>query len=171
MAPQKEVVLRLASMRYLKAGVSEEDFHEYSTNYHAPKAAIIQARHGALRVSQIHSPTALRNLFKEKLPWVVRPGWKVDDHDISVAVWVRTSEQMQAIVTDPDFQSLIAGDDKIIDVENVTVTAGWEEVYIEDGKIVNIEDGKSLYPPFAECVKVGDLSVRSEVTAEEAKNI
>lgn len=78
---------------------------------------------------------------------------------------------MQAIVTDPDFQSLIAGDDKIIDVENVTVAAGWEEVYIEDGKIVNIEDGKSLYPPFAECVKVGDLSVRSEVTAEEAKNI
>jgi hypothetical protein len=57
MAPQKEVVLRLASMRYLKAGVSEEDFHEYSTNYHAPKAAIIQARHGALRVSQVRMDT------------------------------------------------------------------------------------------------------------------
>jgi hypothetical protein len=78
---------------------------------------------------------------------------------------------MQAIVTDPDFQSLIAGDDAIIDVENATVSAGWEEVYIEDGKIVNIEDGKSLYPPFTESVKVGDPSVRSEMTDEEAKNI
>jgi hypothetical protein len=38
------------------------------------------------------------------------------------------------------------------------VISGWEEVYVEDGKIVNIEGGKSLYPSFAECVKVGDAS-------------
>jgi hypothetical protein len=77
---------------------------------------------------------------------------------------------MQAIVTDPDFPSLIAGDDAIIDVHNATVTAGWEEVYVEDGKIVNIEYGNSLYTPFKESVKVGDSSVRSEMTAEEAAN-
>jgi cytosine/adenosine deaminase-related metal-dependent hydrolase len=29
-------------------------------------------------------------------------------------------------------------------------------VYVEDGKIVNVEDGQSLHPSFAECVKVGD---------------
>ena len=78
---------------------------------------------------------------------------------------------MQAIVTDPDFQWLIAGDDAIIDVHNATVTVGWEEIYVEDGKIVNIEDGNSLYTPFEESVKVGDSSVRSEMMADEAANV
>jgi hypothetical protein len=65
---------------------------------------------------------------------------------------------MMAIVMDPDFQALIAGDDEVVDPERATVTAGWEEVYVEDGNIVNIEDGKSLYPPFTECIKAGDAS-------------
>jgi hypothetical protein len=38
------------------------------------------------------------------------------------------------------------------------VISGWEEVYVEGGRIVNVEDGKSLYPSFAKCVKVRDAS-------------
>jgi hypothetical protein len=53
MAPKKEVVLKLASMRYKKAGISDEEFHEHASKYHGPKAAAIQARHGALKVSQV----------------------------------------------------------------------------------------------------------------------
>lgn len=33
---------------------------------------------------------------------------------------------MMAIVTDPDFQALIAGDDDIVDPSKASVTAGWE---------------------------------------------
>lgn len=73
-----------------------------------------------------------------------------------------------AIVMDPDFQALVAADDEVTDSERATVVAGWEEVYIEDGKIVNVENGESLYPPFGECIKVGDASKRTE--AEDVIN-
>lgn len=49
----------------------------------------------------------------------------------------------------------MAGDGELEDMDRATVVVGWEEVYVEDGKIVNVEEGKSLYPSFAECVKLG----------------
>ncbi|KAF2469557.1 uncharacterized protein BDR25DRAFT_288459 [Lindgomyces ingoldianus] len=166
MAPQKEVVLKLSSMRYKKSEVSEAQFHDHGSKFHAPKAAIVQARHGALRVAQYYTPKALRGLVEEKLPWAVRPGWKIDEHDAVIQVYVRTPEQMMAIVTDPDFQSLIADDDDIVDPSKATVTAGWEEVYVEDGKIVNIENGKSIYPSFAECEKLGAVGRATSISAD-----
>jgi hypothetical protein len=54
MAPHKEVVLKLSSMRYKKPGVSYEAFYEHCSRVHGPKAAVIQARHGALRVAQVN---------------------------------------------------------------------------------------------------------------------
>jgi hypothetical protein len=101
-------------------------------------------------------------LLEEKIPWVVRPGFKVDDHDCQISVYVRATEDLMAIVTDPDFQALVVGDDEVVDAERATVTAGWEEIYVEDGKIVNTENGQSLYPPFTECIKAGDTSKRTE---------
>lgn len=53
MARKKETVLKLTSFRYKKEGISEKDFHDYASKNHAPKAAIVQARHGALRVAQV----------------------------------------------------------------------------------------------------------------------
>lgn len=48
---------------------------------------------------------------------------------------------MQAIVMDPDFQSIVAGEDDICDQAKAKVTAGWEEVFVEDGKIVEADYG------------------------------
>lgn len=53
MAPQKQMVLKLTSFRYKKEGISEKEFHEYASKSHAPKAAIVQARHGAIKVCQV----------------------------------------------------------------------------------------------------------------------
>jgi hypothetical protein len=60
MAPQKEVVLKLTSMRYRKEGISEEDFHEHASKVHGPKAAIVQARHGAVKVTQVQPNPRIR---------------------------------------------------------------------------------------------------------------
>jgi hypothetical protein len=46
---------------------------------------------------------------------------------------------MAAIFTDPDFQSLVAGDTPE-NQEKAHVTCGWEEVFLEDGKIVDVSD-------------------------------
>jgi hypothetical protein len=53
MAPKKEVVLKLTSFRYKRPEISEKEFHDYASKDHARKAAIVQARHGALKVAQV----------------------------------------------------------------------------------------------------------------------
>lgn len=53
MAPQKQLVLKLTSFRYKKEGISWKDFHEYGTRQHAPKAARIQERHGAYKITHV----------------------------------------------------------------------------------------------------------------------
>ncbi|GKZ24595.1 hypothetical protein AbraIFM66951_011999 [Aspergillus brasiliensis] len=153
MAPQKQMVLKLTSFRYKKEGISEKDFHEYASKSHAPKAAIVQARHGALKVCQYHTPSASKKLITEKIPWAVRPGWEIEDHDIMVSVYVPNAETAQAIVMDPDFQSLVAGEDEICDQTRAKLTAGWEEVFVEDGKVVD-ED----YGSFEELIALGQDS-------------
>jgi hypothetical protein len=72
MAPQKEVVLKLTSMRYKKEGVSEEEFHEHGSKIHGPKAAIVQARHGAVRVAQVSLPS-FQELVKVDQNSIIRP--------------------------------------------------------------------------------------------------
>ena len=58
----------------------------------------------------------------------------MDDHDVQISVWIRNTEDMVAIVMDPDFQALVADEDKMVDSERATLIAGWEEVYVEDGE-------------------------------------
>ena len=52
-------------------------------------------------------------MIAEKMPGLIRPGWKLDDHDCQISVYVRTTEQLMAIILDPDFQALVAGDAEI----------------------------------------------------------
>ncbi|KAL4892448.1 hypothetical protein BDV59DRAFT_202586 [Aspergillus ambiguus] len=139
MAPQKQLVLKLTSFWYKKDGISWKDFHEYGTREHAPKAVRIQERHGAYKITHVYTPPITKILITEKIPWALRPGWSIDDHDIAVSVYVPDPETLQAIITDPEFQGLVAGEDHILGQERATVTAGREEVFVDEGKIVDIE--------------------------------
>ena len=64
-------------------------------------------------------------------------------------------EDMLAIVMDPDFQALVAGEDEVCDQSTATLNAGWEEVYVDEGKVVNVVDGESQYESFAVNSKIG----------------
>ncbi|KAH6682103.1 hypothetical protein B0J14DRAFT_695558 [Halenospora varia] len=67
-------------------------------------------------------------------------------------VWVRTTNDMAAIFTDPDFQALVVGDIPESQ-DKAHVTCGWEEVFLEDGKIVDVPN-----IPFNERSAVGKES-------------
>ena len=111
----------------------------------------------------------MRDAVKEKLPWLVRPGWEIDDHDIQIQVYVRTTDQLLAILSDPDFQALMAEEDAgdLQDPSKATICAGWEEVYVDNNEIVNIEDGKSLYGTYQERVSSGDGIHSSDLQVEK----
>lgn len=53
MDPQKQLVIKLTSFRYKKEGISWKKFHEYGARQHAPKAARIQERHGAYKITHV----------------------------------------------------------------------------------------------------------------------
>jgi hypothetical protein len=65
---------------------------------------------------------------------------------------------MLAIVMDPDFQALVREDEEMVDSSRATMAAGWEEVYVDEGEIVNVVEGKSVYPPLQECLGLTDGS-------------
>lgn len=94
---------------------------------------------------KLHTPSEFRDIFRKDMAWMVQPGWDIDDHDVEVSVWVRDIETMKNIIADPDFQAITATETHVIDNSRGTLRAGWEEVYIEDGKIVEVSDGYGAY--------------------------
>ena len=60
---------------------------------------------------------------------------------------MRSIEDLYKAVQDPEYPEKVAPDEQyLLDPSNSTVTVGWEEVYVLDGKVVNInEDGISAY--------------------------
>lgn len=171
MALQKETLLKFTARRYKTAHTSEEDFHTFATRYHAGKAALIQVRHGILGVrhvlhthhplppslltaSQSFKPAALRALLTEgPLAAKKPPTWTVDDHDFEVVYYFRSIEQLGSFLEDPEFQEIQVEEANLADQERALLSIGWEEVYVEDGKVVNIENGESVYQGFGESVK------------------
>ena len=84
----------------------------------------------------------------------MRPGWEIDDHDLQVSVYVRDTDTIQAILMDPDFQALVADDHEYSLQDKAKVTAGWEEVFLEDGKIVEVDQATT----YEQRAKIGSNS-------------
>lgn len=83
------------------------------------------------------------------IPFALQPGWALEEHDLMVQVWVRTTNDMAAIFTDPEFQMLVGGSTPEVQ-DKAHITAGWEEVFVEDNKIVECP-----FPPYEERSAVG----------------
>jgi len=56
-------------------------------------------------------------------------------------------EDLERAVQDPEYPDKVGPDEaKFLDQRKSTVTVGWEEVYLKDGKAINIdEQGNSLF--------------------------
>jgi hypothetical protein len=77
--------------------------------------------------------------------------WKIDDHDLIIEYYFRSISDLLAISADADFKALHVDAMDFITIDNTTVSLTWVENYLDDGKLKNVgEDGKSLYPSFAE---------------------
>lgn len=56
-----------------------------------------------------HIPLVCKKLLADMISFALRPGWDLEEYDIMIQVWVRTSNDMAAIFTDPEFQELVGG--------------------------------------------------------------
>ena len=69
-----------------------------------------------------------------------KTGWEMSPFDAVTTYWVRNPDDMRGLLADPDWTGKMgANEEGWIDTERATVMAGFETIYIQDGKIVNLD--------------------------------
>ncbi|KAI0164280.1 hypothetical protein GGR52DRAFT_113015 [Hypoxylon sp. FL1284] len=149
-----ERVLRLSGSYYRKEGISEKDFHDFISYRHGVECAKIHARYDILKYQMAFNSSATQALTKSmKLPY------KVSDRDFEIEYYFKDVAALLAVSADEDFKTLHVEAEPYVDLATTVVTLTWVEVYLEDGKIVNIDsEGRSLQPSFEELsdIKISD---------------
>lgn len=85
--------------------------------------------------------------------------YKINDYDPQIEYYFKDVSSLIAISGDEGFKVLHVECEPYVDLATTTVTLSWVEVYLENGKLVNIDsEGKSLQPSFEELsnIKVSD---------------
>ncbi|ROW18109.1 hypothetical protein VPNG_00187 [Cytospora leucostoma] len=141
-----ERVLRVTGSYYRTEGLSEEEFYEFISRRHGAECAKIHEKYGILKYQLAFNTTSTRALLSSlKLPY------GIDDHDLQIEYYFKDVSSLLAVSADEEFANLHIEATPYVRLDETTVTLAWIEVYLEDGKLVNIDaQGKSLQPSFAE---------------------
>lgn len=92
-------------------------------------------------------------------------GWVIDDHDITIEFYFKDFAALTAVGQDPEFQALQAEEEPYISRTHTVASLGWVEVFVQDGKVVNIANGKPTYGTFAD---VADITAPAQPRKSEA---
>ncbi|KAM6484625.1 EthD domain-containing protein [Trichoderma sp. SZMC 28011] len=139
----KQRLLRLTLMQYKNPKITDEEFQKHWSEHHAPIASAWLARNGIVGYTQYHTPPETRNLATALAETV---GATVAPFDGYVEFFVNNPEDLWKATSDPEYPVKMHPDEQyMFDSSKMQVTIGWVEVYIQDGKVVNIVDGKSAY--------------------------
>lgn len=88
--------------------------------------------------------------------------YQLSTHDMEIEYYFKDVASLLAVSADEDFKALHIECEPYVDLTTTKVTLTWIEVYLEDGKLVNVDAaGKSMQPSFAELsdIKVSDKPV------------
>ncbi|KAI2625008.1 hypothetical protein GGR54DRAFT_629455 [Hypoxylon sp. NC1633] len=148
-------LLRLTLQVYGNLKNKPEDNEAFAREY-LTKVAAIHARNGIEMYQQIYTPPPFRAVLEEMSRRGNR-GWVVDDHDITAEFYMRSLADLERVRNDPDFKALQAAEGPYVNLVHTVATLGWVERHVEGGKAVNVQDGKSTYPPWSEMLDMGGL--------------
>ncbi|KAK8094856.1 hypothetical protein PG997_001541 [Apiospora hydei] len=146
-----ERVLRLAGSYRRRQGISEEEFHDYLSHRHGVECAKIHEKYGILKYQMAFNTTSTRALADSmKLPY------PVSTHDLEIEYYFRDVASLLAVSADAGFRALHVECEPYVDLAATTVTLTWIEVYLEDGRLVNVDqEGRSAQLSFGELADVG----------------
>ncbi|KAI1398818.1 hypothetical protein F4819DRAFT_11293 [Hypoxylon fuscum] len=65
------------------------------------------------------------------------PGWKVIGCDMIVSYWLRSSDDLRSLATDPEWPKMTETEKDYSDLGHIELIVGFETMYLVDGKIVN----------------------------------
>ncbi|OAL30475.1 hypothetical protein AYO22_01673 [Fonsecaea multimorphosa] len=160
MATTKQRMVKLSLFARRKSHLSEEEFHQYWSETHRALAMDWLVRYGIVKYTQVssslintssnrplmarpaqyHTPSKLLSSALAGFP-ALKGVKKVDFDGVGeflmpdVACFHRARE-------DPYYAEVVAPDEeKLFDWASAEWTIGWEEVYIKDGKVVDMPFG------------------------------
>ncbi|KAK8077177.1 hypothetical protein PG996_003347 [Apiospora saccharicola] len=120
-----ERVLRLSGRYQRNQEKSEEEFHDFLSHRHGVECAKIHEKHGILKYQMVH--------------------------DMEIEYYFKDAQALLDVSGDEGFKALHIECEPYVNLARTTVTLTWVEVYLEDGRLVNVDAaGKSMQPSFAE---------------------
>ncbi|KAF3058362.1 putative dimeric alpha-beta barrel protein [Daldinia childiae] len=133
-----EILLKIEAFHYKLESVTDEAFENYVCEVLIPKWVSIMKRHNVVRYTSTITPSSFAEQFGPALA-KIRPDWSMLEAHFTRTYYVRNFDEMKAIIGDPDYQGK-GGNIEVgwIDPSKGYVKVGWETVYIENGKVVNI---------------------------------
>ncbi|KAK1238777.1 hypothetical protein MKX07_004353 [Trichoderma sp. CBMAI-0711] len=154
----KQRLLRITLMQHKNPLLTDAQFQKHWTEHHAPLASGWLARNGIIGYTQYHTPPSTRNLA---VPLASTVGAVVAPFDAYIEFMVRSVEDLWKATADPEYPIKMQPDEAYMFAEGkMQVTVGWVEVYVRDGEVVNIVDGKSA---FAQDGEDGDGGEKGEL--------
>ncbi|KAM0723793.1 hypothetical protein Q7P37_000783 [Cladosporium fusiforme] len=126
--------VRVSIFMHRKEGVSEADFHKYWTERHAKVVSDWLQCHGVIKYTQVHTPSWAQQKAKDSIS--VLPHARYASYDGFVELVMRDEKCFEEARKDPYYDQHVKADEEaFIDVTKSQVVFGWEEVYIEEGKV------------------------------------
>ncbi|KAI1172109.1 hypothetical protein F4777DRAFT_562938 [Nemania sp. FL0916] len=143
--PQLERVAKVTIFHHRRPGLSAEEFYRRMNEEFIPMGLPIINRYKILKFAISHSPAWLRDHAADA---VAAKGWTLSDYDGSFEYWVRDVDEIKkGLMVDPDWAGKVAQFDREVgDQDRALVTVSFEEVYVENEKIINVVDGRSVFP-------------------------
>ncbi|KAI0539595.1 hypothetical protein GGR58DRAFT_524361 [Xylaria digitata] len=138
-------ILRISGLYHRKEEVPEEKFHAFCRDY-AIKVARIHEKYGTLKY-QIACTSSSYKALAQGLETPNLPS----THDLEVEYYFKDVATFTSVCADKELEVLRNTSESYIYRDTARITIAWIEVYLDDGKMVNVDDeGGSLYPSFAE---------------------
>ncbi|KAH9908269.1 hypothetical protein F4778DRAFT_716734 [Xylariomycetidae sp. FL2044] len=130
-------LLKIEAYHYKLQEKSDEDFQKFVQDVLTPKWVTLVKKHQVVKYTSTITPSAFSEKFRPHLE-KTRPGWTMNEANLTLTYYVRDFEQMLKLTADPEYQSRGRDVEKgWIDSSKGHIKVGWETTYVEEGEVVN----------------------------------
>ncbi|KAK5061395.1 hypothetical protein LTR84_007937 [Exophiala bonariae] len=132
---KKTQVFRVSIYLKRKEGLSVEEFNRYWSEIHGPLVRPLIQKYGILKYTQYHTSDTLQQSAIDAYPDL--KSLSLTPYDGVAEFIVKDMADIRKSQEDPFYLNEVRNDEaNFFDVSGAHWTIGWEEVYVEDNKLV-----------------------------------
>ncbi|KAF4989100.1 hypothetical protein FGRMN_9342 [Fusarium graminum] len=131
----RNTLISLTITAFKKPSLSDEEYRHYMTKVHAKLVSPLMEEYGIVRYTMSHNTKETRPMLHQ----LYDPQFsKLSEYDCIVQFVFKDLMDFQRMKADPRFLNTVAPDHvKFADTERSTMTVGYFEEFVSDGKVVS----------------------------------